>query len=453
MKRLFTYKSLLSLAVLGAIVATYFVPELGALLLTGGAGAGGSMLAGNITGPLTVDKIKTDNSDHLRVSMSKIVTEIKPDEFPLDTFIRSLGKTEKAIDWKHNYQTVTYRPFSDTSDGAFTAAGNATDESVDLGVDNVDMWEIDDTLRVDGVTNNSGEELRCIVTNKSSSGGTITITAINGNTGQRVLSIDDETTLYRMAPAKSELDAQHTSNLQIPANDYNYCQKFMTQMERSVYEKLTQSRSGFNYADQKRIALYNFRSACEASHLFGVRAESTVGNDKVYTAGGVIPKISQSIEFGSGGGSVDPSVNNALDALEAVFAGQAGSDTRVLLAGKSLITGLSKISNYDRNLQFNGNKIVHGVKVTELESGFGTVYVKHHKSLDQQGWSSKGVFLDLENIVKAEFKPLSATPLKLKEAGTRDVEDAVRIDETACLTTRYASASGVHAIWTPKLST
>ena len=166
------------LAILG-LALVIALPSIGFAAVLGG---GAVTFAANITGPLSVDKIDTDNPEHLQKSMSKFITEIKPSEYALDTMIRKIGKKDKAIRPKHDYEEVTYRQWSTALNGAFTAAGSAADEDVDLTVDDASIFNPGDTLRVDGVIGANSQELRLLVTATTAS--TISVTAINSTTGQ-----------------------------------------------------------------------------------------------------------------------------------------------------------------------------------------------------------------------------------------------------------------------------
>lgn len=431
-----------------AIALVCALPALGFAALLGGTGL---TYAASLSGPLSVDKIDTDNPEHLMKSMSKFITEIKPSEYALDTMIRNIGKKDTAIRPKHDYEEVTYRPWSAAvNGGGFTAAGSAADEEAEIPVDNPEMFEIGTTVRLDGIAGASSQDQRALVIDKGAS--SITVTGINSSTGQRIPTVAASTTVYRMGAALNELDAQIASNLQNPAEDFNYCQLHMAMMERSEMEQYTKSYSGYDYADRKRIALYDFRSEIEQTSFFGVKSvtNKTVDGEtkKVYTADGVIPKISQTINFGTGSGAVDPSLADIIDIGEQVFAPNAGSEVRCLFAGRKLIAGLDKIA-YDRNLTRYDKEVYQGVKCSMLVSSFGEIYVKHSKTLDQQGWQNKGVILDLDHVVRAELEPLKATPLDLNKAGVRRTTDAIRITENTCLTTRYSGAGGVHAILEP----
>ena len=168
-------------------------------------------------------------------------------------------------------------------------------------------------------------------------------------------------------------------------------------------------------------------------------------------------KISKSFNFGDGNvttgyTSSNVSVSNVIDMLEKAFAGNAGSDSRLLLASKEFISGLSKIDKYDRNLQSEGNAVLHGVQVRRLVSDFGVVDVKHSKAMDELGLTQQALILDLDHIYKHELEPMSVEELDLNKAGTRRTQDAMRMVETSCASIRYSGSNGVHMIVKPSAS-
>jgi hypothetical protein len=454
MKQFNKHRSILT--VVGMILA-FAIPWLAPALLIGYVGLNSVSSATIIANPSTIEKIDGANSEHLKRSVSKFVTTIKPDEYALDTWLRTIGKTEKATNRKHLFETVTYKPWTDQLGAAFTAANGSGDASVALTVDNVSMWDIDDTIIVDGYTGGDGLPLQLHVTAVGAS--TITVTASNGvvvssAVTQRLPSLLDNTVLRRIAPSKAELDIRHATGQSVPVTDYNYVQTFMTEISRSLLETQTSTESGYSYQDRKMEKLYELRSAMERAVLFGVRSQYTVGTEKHWTLGGVTNSITQEIEYGPGEGAVSVTLANIIDALQVITESAAGSDQRILLAGSDLISALDKIA-YDKNVMSREDVIYHGIRCTKLVSSHlpGGVHVKLSKTLNQYGWDSKGIFLDMEQVVKASMLPMTSTPLKLMESGQSRVADAVAITEDFTISTRYGGASGVHAIWTPSLAT
>ena len=383
--------------------------------------------------------------------VSQIVTEIKPDDFPLDTILRNIRGAESAYNRKVEYEEVTFRSASATATSSDSVAGLTQDVTF---ANDKTFWAVDDIAFVPAVTGNGAAGgSRCIVTAVNTTTGEVSFQAIN-TTGNTMTSLGSTPVCFRLGNAKTELDAQTTSVYSLPAQDFNYAQTFMAQIERSVIESKYNSISGYSFQDKVRQVIYDMRSSMERSLIAGVKSKTTVGSDIHYTADGLLNKISKSFSFGASGAaggytSSNVTVSNVIDMLENAFAGNAGSDSRLLLGGKEFISGLSKVDKYDRNLQSEGNTILHGVQVRRLVSDFGVLDVKHSKAMDELGLAKKALILDLDHIYKHELEPMSVEELDLNKAGSRRTQDAMRMIETSCSSIRYSGANGVHVVVSP----
>ena len=79
-------------------VIPIFAPEFAeSLLAFVGMGSSGMMVANTaIVGTQTFEETTTKSPNHVKRDVSQIVTEMRPDEFPLDTMLRNIRKAEKA---------------------------------------------------------------------------------------------------------------------------------------------------------------------------------------------------------------------------------------------------------------------------------------------------------------------------------------------------------------------
>ena len=383
--------------------------------------------------------------------VSQIVTEIKPDDFPLDTILRNIRGAESAYNRKVEYEEVTFRSASATATSSDSVSGKTQDVTF---ANDKTFWAVDDIAFVPAVTGGGATGgSRCIVTAVNTSTGEVSFQALN-TTASSMTSLGSTPVCFRLGNAKTELDATTTSVYSLPAQDFNYAQTFMAQIERSVIESKYQSISGYSFQDKVRQVIYDMRSSMERSLIAGVKSKTTVGSDIHYTADGLLNKISKSFSFGASGAAsgydtTNVKVEHVFDMLENAFAGNAGSDSRLLLGSKEFISGLSKIDKYDRNLQSEGNTILHGVQVRRLVSDFGVIDVKHSKAMDELGLAKKALILDLDHIYKHELEPMSVEELDLNTAGTRRTQDAMRMVETSCASIRYSGANGVHVVVSP----
>lgn len=446
-----------SVLVVLAVATAYVFPGVADVLtLLVGTGGSGVFLANiPVTGPVSYEGTQTAAPNHLERDISTKVTKVKPDDFPLDTLLRSIRPAETAINIKVEYETVTYRGRAAALTAAFVAAGNASDTSVALSVSPTNIFQVNDTVYIPTILGGDNKPLTLTVMAVGTT--TITVTADNGvevssAITQRLPSIADATPIYRGAPAWDEQKSFIDPLTQLPSQDFNYCQIKAVTIERTQLEAKTRAYSKYSFQDKVEERIYDLRSSCEQAVLFGTRARitnTTDGNKIIYKQNGITKIITQTKTFGSGGGLVNPTTNDIVDMLEQAFAGNNGSDKRLLLAGKKLISGLQKIS-YDKQVQAMGTSIIHGIKVMGLETNFGQVYIKHSKMMDLQGWEKKGIVIDLDNLYKHDIEKMHKKKLDPDSAGTRRVQDAMRILENSTITLRNLDT---HLIWEPELAT
>jgi hypothetical protein len=221
----------------------------------------------------------------------------------------------------------------------------------------------------------------------------------------------------------------------------------MAYLEQSKVNALIKAYSEYAYKDLVYQELYNFRSSCNMTSWFGRRAKivNPVTSKVHYLADGIYDKIANTTNYGSGGGAINPDLDDILKLLKDTFSGNAGSSKRILFAGDGLIEAIQKIT-FDKNMMAKETEIVHGVKCTKLESDFGTLLIKHEKAFDQVGYNNNGAVIDIEHVYKHDLEGMEKQALDPDKAGEKRVQDAFRIIEHTCLTLRYPD---VHRLWLP----
>lgn len=440
---------LLALSVLS--VVSLFSPETAEMLqgLIGLGGSGGYLIANTpIVGTQTYEETNTNSPGHLKRDVSKIVTEMRPDEFPLDTMLREIRAAEKATNVKVEFETVKYRERESATTALFTAAGDATDESVELTISNINIWGVDDTVYIPSINGANSKPLRLLVMAVNRGTSKITVTAINSPTAdtQRVPTIANATKIFRMGTAKEEKAATTDIIAQEPTFEYNYCQIQMAFLEQSVLRSLMESESGYSHKDKFVQEIYNMRSSCEATNLYGTRGRTInkLTGLAQYSADGIFNKVTNGTTYVGNDTTGDVITNKDVTAmLEKVFAGNAGSDERLLLAGSTMIKHLQDVG-LEKQIGPTQITAKHGVEVLELESNFGKLMIKHSKMMDLFGDKEVAYILDLKHIFKHDLEPMGKKKLDPDAAGLRRVKDAVRILENSCLSVRYPD---VHWKW------
>ena len=396
------------------------------------------------TGTIINDAVDTENttdaaSELLMSEVSQKITEMKPARTPLDTITRSASVKKKINAFKTDYYAVDVRPFSDTTAAAYVKPVPGV-ELAEITVTNIDVWSQDDTALAVGITGSDGLDLVLYVADIDVANSKIKVQALNGTVEGALIvvpSIANTTTLVRMGVAKAEKDAQTTPYAMIPEKEYNYCQIFMAQVEESTYMQIHKKEVNWSFSDYEALNIYDMKTTIELSYLFGFRKHFTdkLGRDEKYACGGITGNITEVLEYGTGGADRTVTNDTLIDWCADAFTGNSGSETRIMFAGAALTSYISKI-DHTKNLTGNQTEIKWGIEWKVISTNFGRILWKLHPLFAQIGWTEKGVLIDVNNLEKHEFVPMSTRELNLKESGQRNVKARV-IEETSCPVLRY----------------
>ena len=148
------------LALCALQVVSVFSPDaanaMSALLGLGGSGTGSVLAATTVLASNTRETTDTarprsvTDPGHIDEDVSQVVTMIKPDDFSLDTLLRSMESTEKAKDLIVNFEEVEFRGHEDQVTAAFTASGGSalSDKFINLTVGNPSLWVKGETIYI-----------------------------------------------------------------------------------------------------------------------------------------------------------------------------------------------------------------------------------------------------------------------------------------------------------------
>lgn len=406
--------------------------------------------------PVTVEGVKELSPELDDNYVSQKVTEMKPESTPIDTIMRNVGSAVKIDSFATEFYSVAHGDGMGLITKAVTAA---TTPIVEVEVENVINWGKDDTILVKDVKgfypdgSASNNELVLLVVGMIPGSNKLQCQSVNGTPNAATPgttlcpAIPANTKIVRMGTAKGEVDAQTDPYALLPSKESNYCQIFMAQVEESVFQAMHKKEINWGYSDYSRQNVYSMKKRMELSFLFGAKQKlyDTLDKEQKYLTGGVASFINNRIQYGKS--ASDLSVDNAsfIDYTREIFTGNSGSDTRILVAGSDLVAQFAKVPTIQKQLEAKSTEIVHGIKWQVIETNFGRLLLRHHELLNQAGWSKKGLVLDVNNLEKHEFLPMTINELKLKEAGIRNT-NAHTITEASCLVTRYPET---HAIFEP----
>ena len=186
--------------------------------------------------------------------VDKRIVKIRPMATPIDQISR-YAKSSSTNSFEVKYYSVGTREIKCSTNKKLEAMLSGA--SVSLPVDDLNMFTLDDTIRVVGVSaitkpdgtkytedDSNVPDLVLCVCGKDSSTNLPTVYAVNGkmddSSKQPILvpEIPQGTTLVRMGKACGELDVQTGRFNNIPMPETQYCQNFMIQVEQSTFDKI-----------------------------------------------------------------------------------------------------------------------------------------------------------------------------------------------------------------------
>lgn len=385
------------------------------------------------------------SSDLLVSTISKRITEMRPDASPLDTVIRNIGISVPIRSWKTEHYAVDQRGRIDVVAAEIdtTLVGAELLDVKQMTCTNYHIWSNDDTVLFQGIEGADGGDLVANVVGRVPADGKLNLVFLNPK-DSGVILIPQGTKATRIGNAKGENDASTDPYAIMPQKAHNFAQIHMAQVEETIYAKLHEKEVKWDIQDYKLQALYDLRSSMEFTSLFGYRRQiyDVTNNKEKYFSGGLVRFIEKQI------GYVEGDVDNEwfVDATKRIFTGNSGSDTRIMFGGDNLAAELMKVDTVQKQIEAKSTEVVYGIKFNKIETNFGVILFKRHPLFSFAGWGKNGVLLDLNNIEKHVFKPMEARELQLRQTGLKNANAHV-VDEAFCLMLRYPDT---HAIISPQ---
>lgn len=391
--------------------------------------------------------------------VDKRIVKIRPMATPIDQISR-YAKSSSTKSFEVKYYSVGTREIKCRTNAKVTAM--STGASTTLPVDDLNMFTLDDTIRVVGVSavtkpdgtaytpeDSIRPDLVLCVCGKNDSSNLPTVYAVNGTkdaNGQPILvpEIPQGTTLVRMGKACGELDVQTGRFNNIPMPEVQYCQNFMIQVEQSTFDKIAAKEVNWNFSDIEEDGVYDMRLAMENTYLFGVKnVIKHIAKDGMNTwfTGGIWWMAGKDIEVGEWDTEKNCAVitdDNLVDITKDLFVGTGiGNKRKILFCGSDMLSAFSKIKS--DKFRLKDTVEVWNLKFKSWDTDFGEVLTIHHELFDVNGMSDCGFAMDPEYLSKKTHVSWGRNVLDLQKAGIRRT-DAVVIQEVSCLYLRYAKA-------------
>lgn len=423
----------LLLGFIGLIALVFaFVPALAFF------GSAGLMLANasataTISGePATTITLGAAADELLRPEISRTITKIRRDVYPLDTIMREIGKVSKigGVEWK--FYQKDERGIKDQVNGAYSYAAAL---SAQLTVDNPQYWADHDVVLFTSVNGGDSKKLRCLVSAVDIANSKITVTPINGRDsagtalGSYMPAVADDTYITRIGSAHGETDAQATPVEIAPYDTFNYAQIFMAQIEESLVAKLNNKEVDLNIMDYKEDAILDMRAQGELAMIFGYPKKEfydPVLRKKVNLVGGADYYITKNKEY-TKSAAITNTIFNAW--AKYIFTGNNGSDRRILFAGNGLLERILNADIVSKQMDAKNTEIIAGIRFNRIVTGFGELLIRRHQIFDEvYGYTDNGLVLDMDHVERGYFEPTQTKKLNLDETGQKRV-DAMRILE------------------------
>lgn len=436
-----TFMMMAVLAIMGVCGVDFGGGILNAIFSPEGLVLGMATAAAQATGDtVTTETVAVASPDLLRNEISKAITKIRPDRYPLDTILREIGNVGRCKAWEYEYWTVDVRGVTDTCNGGYTKS--ATSSTAKIPVSNMHIWGVDDNLIFPTVNGGDGTPLRCNVVARHPSENKIEVIALNGwnaagtALGDLVPNIEDAKPMTRLAAAKAETDAQTQPYANMPTNETNYVQIMMAQVEESLVNKMVNKEVDWGIMDYKRDAIEDMRRTAELQMLFGYKkkAYDPVSQKYKYNMGGALQNITALTEWDRTNGITKADFNAW---GKAIFTGNNGSDRKIVFAGNGLLEALMNVDLINKQLEAGKTEIVAGMKFKLIETTFGDLLLKRHQAFDDvYGYTYNGLVLDLEHIERRYMEHTQTKKLDLDNTGQKRV-DAQRILESWTMAFRH----------------
>ncbi len=394
--------------------------------------------------------------DMYQKDIDERITRIRPMATPIDQISR-YATAQKAKSFEVKYYSVGTRPVKTTLTEAVSQSLNV---STVIHVADPDMFTLDDTIRVVGVsavTDHKGvaydsndphtPDLVLCVCGKTSEGQPI-VFAVNGENvnGQPigVPTLPVNAILIRMGKSCGELDVQTGRFNNLPSSELQYCQNFMAQIEQSTLDKIAAKEVDWGFSDLEEDSIYDMRLAMENSFLFGdmnVINHSVKDGMSQWFTKGIWWQAGKDIEVGTWNAEKQATVisdDDLVDISKDLFVGTGiGNKRKVLLCGSDFLAALSKIDS--DKFRLKDTVEIWNLKFKSWETDFGEILAMHDELFDLNGMADCAFALDPEFLTKKTHLSWSRNILDLKKAGVRNT-DAVVIQEISCLYLRYAKA-------------
>lgn len=309
LQKMFSF--MLSVAIMFVLGATASGFSMAADVTEGNAvndlGEGGKVVAG--ASSVTANSKIQDTEWYLK-EINKTIVEMKFTGTPIDQILRtaSFNKSSSIV---VKYYSVGQRPLRATLKVGVEAMTTETPKAIELE-DNTVVGAMDTllVLRKDGSfvpgyvngVEDPEHPLMLRVHAINSETNLPLVYAVNGKvsgTGNPFLipALEAGTVFLRMGRAAAEKDVQTGRYYQLPSPTEQFCQRFIMQVEQTVYDRFSKTEVDWSFTRVERMAMEDMRIGMEASGLFGVKSQHAFNSQgNIYTCEGIWYRAGKDLE-------------------------------------------------------------------------------------------------------------------------------------------------------------
>ena len=171
-----------------------------------------------------------------------------------------------------------------------------------------------------------------------------------------------------------------------PLKIYNYTQIFRTALSATRTAQKTRMRTGDVYKRLKKEALELHSLEMERARIWGIPTENTGSNGKPErTSGGILhflrqyaPQNIADFRTAAAAGTAwkDGGSDWLDEKMELLF--RFGKDEKMAFCGSGALLGINQVAKANSQYQMTAKETAYGIKVVELVSPFGVLYLKRH---------------------------------------------------------------------------
>lgn len=281
------------------------------------------------------------------------------------------GKEEEVSDYKFNWfeKTLPVRRMFINNAGGYTSA--STSLTVDDGVGGTAATNA--KLGTVLMNERTFEHMIC----QTTAPGADAVTVGRGKGSIAAAAMNDNDPLLIVGSAYEDGSSASGAVGYDPTLKTNVTQIFNDSLQLTRRAMKVQTRTGDQYMEKKRETLLQHMIGLEWSAFFGdfLDEAGSIGAVRRTKSGGMYYWVTTNVH--DAGGTV--SYFSLMDFFEDDF--RYGSSEKMLFCGSTLINALTKLAKLEMTMNAVPGEQSYGLKITEVITPFGVLYVKNHPLL------------------------------------------------------------------------